>query len=212
MEKIEWKIHFCWVKAHVGILGNELADILTKDAATNLDIAECYNKVPKSVVKRELEDRSVDKWQRDWYQSTKGKITKDYLPTVAESVKMEMTTTRNFTTMVTGHGNINVYLYRFKISETPTCPCGDTKQTTDHLLYECELLKTQRGTLRSIVPKSEGWPTSKHILISKYYKAFTRFTNQISFDNLHYSIIPRSYGQAITKYFTTKVNNVNNKL
>jgi len=98
---------------------------------------------------------------------------------------MEITTTHNFTTMVTGHGNIKAYLYRFKISETPTCPCGDTDQTTDHLLYGCELLKTQRDTLRSIVPKSEGWPTSKHILISKYYKAFTRFTNQISFDNLH---------------------------
>jgi len=85
--------------------------------------------------------------------------------------------------MVTGHGNIKAYLYRFKISETPTCPCGDTDQTTDHLLYECELLKTQIDTLKSIVPKSESWPTSKHILISKYYKAFTRFANQISFDN-----------------------------
>jgi hypothetical protein len=172
-------------KAHVGILGNELADILAKDAATNLDIAECYNKVPKSVVKRELEDRSVDKLQRNWNRFTKGKITKYYFLIVAERLKMEITTTHNFTTMVTGHGNIKAYLYRFKISETPTYPCGDTDQTTDHLLYECKPLKTQRDTLRSIVPKSEGWPTSKHILLSKYYKAFTRFTNQISFDNLH---------------------------
>jgi len=139
-----------------------IADTLAKAAATNLDIAECYNKVPKSLVKRELEDRSVDKWQRDGNRSTKGKIIKDYYPTVAERLKMKITTTHNFTTMVTGHGNINAYLYRFKISETPTCPCGDTDQTTDHLLYECELLKKQRDTLRSIVPKSEGWPTSKH--------------------------------------------------
>ena len=97
---------------------------------------------------------------------------------------MKIMTTHNFTTMVTGYGNIKSYLYCFKISETP-CPCGETQQTTDHLLYECDLLKTQRDTLRSIVSKSEGWPTRKHILISKYYKAFTRFTNQISFDNLH---------------------------
>jgi hypothetical protein len=87
--------------------------------------------------------------------------------------------------MVTGHGNIKAYLYLFEISETPAYPCGDTDQISGHLLFECVLLKTQRDTLRSIVPKSEGWPINKHILISKYYKAFNKFTNQISFDNLH---------------------------
>jgi len=98
---------------------------------------------------------------------------------------MKITTTHNFTTMVTGHGNVNAYLCRFKISNTPTCPCGETDQTTDHLLYECDLLKTQRDTLRSAISKSEGWPIGKHTLITKYYKEFIRFTNQISFDNLH---------------------------
>ena len=147
LEQTGWKNHFCWVKAHVGILGNELTDTLAKDAAPNLDITECYNKVPKSVVKRELGDRSVDKWQRDWNRSTKGKITKDYFPIVAERLKMKITTTHNFTIIVTGHGNIKAYLYRFKILETPTCPCGETDQTTDHLLYECDLLHTQRDTL-----------------------------------------------------------------
>ena len=68
-----------------------IADTLAKAAATNLDIAECYNKVPKSLVKRELEDRSVDKWQRDGNRSTKGKIIKDYYPTVAERLKMKIT-------------------------------------------------------------------------------------------------------------------------
>jgi len=38
MKKTNWKIKFQWVKAHVGIRGNELADKLAKDAATNEDI------------------------------------------------------------------------------------------------------------------------------------------------------------------------------
>jgi ribonuclease HI len=47
MKKLDWKIQFSWVKAHVGIQGNELADTLAKEAATNVDIIECYKKVPK---------------------------------------------------------------------------------------------------------------------------------------------------------------------
>jgi len=50
LEQAEWNIRFCWVKAHVGTQGNELADRLAKEAATNADIAICYNKIPKSVV------------------------------------------------------------------------------------------------------------------------------------------------------------------
>ena len=87
---------------------------------------------------------SVDKWQRGWNRTTKGKITKDYFPRVAERLNMKISANPKFTTMVTGHGNIKAYLYRFKIAATPTCPCGKKDQTTDHLLYECEILVTKR--------------------------------------------------------------------
>jgi ribonuclease HI len=50
MGEIKWKIQFCSVKAHDGIQGNEMANTIAKEAATNVDIIECYKKVPKSVV------------------------------------------------------------------------------------------------------------------------------------------------------------------
>jgi ribonuclease HI len=65
MGKINWKNQLCWVKAYVEIQGNELADTLAKEAATNTDIMECYKKVPKSVVRSELGEKSVEMWQRD---------------------------------------------------------------------------------------------------------------------------------------------------
>ena len=93
--------------------------------------------------------------------------------------------------MVTGHGNIRSYLHRFKIIDTPTCPCGNKDQTIDHLLSECVLLKKERFNFKSAALRSDGWPISKNTLIRKHYGLFARFTNQISFDKLNESITQR---------------------
>jgi len=61
MDKTSWEITLCWVKAHAGILGNELADRLAKKAATNESLTEDYKGIQKSVVKREVEEKSVRK-------------------------------------------------------------------------------------------------------------------------------------------------------
>jgi len=102
----------------------------------------------------------------------------------AERLNIKISTNQYLTTMMMGHGNIKAYLYRFKLITSPPCPCGKNNQTTDHLLYECELLKTQRYSLKTAVSKSGGWPTSKNNLISKHYQSFKRFVNSIPFDNL----------------------------
>jgi len=45
-------------------------------------------------------------WQSEWDSTTKGVITKLYFPKVADRLKLKINVTPNFTTMVTGHGNI----------------------------------------------------------------------------------------------------------
>jgi ribonuclease HI len=35
MNRTNWEVKLCWVKAHEGILVNELTDTLAKKAATN---------------------------------------------------------------------------------------------------------------------------------------------------------------------------------
>jgi ribonuclease HI len=56
LERNNWKIDFSWIKAHAGHYGNELADQLAKEAASNNDISECYQKIPKSEVLCELNE------------------------------------------------------------------------------------------------------------------------------------------------------------
>ena len=77
------------------------------------------------------------------------------------------------------------------VIESPACTCGNKDQTIDHLLFECELLKKERDSLISAASKSDGWTTSKYTLIRKHYKTFAIFTNQIAFDKLQESSIPR---------------------
>jgi len=133
----------------------------------------------------ELEEKSVEKWQREWTQSTKGRTTKEFFPEVRERIKMKLNITQNFTNMVTGHGKTKAYLHRFKIIETPTCPCAAGVQSTDHRLFECELLSKERGILKLSVLKTKDWPTNKIDLIRKYFIEFTKFINEIPFDKLN---------------------------
>jgi len=45
-------------------------------------------------------------------ETTKGAITKAFFPEIEDRLKMNLNTTPNYKTTVTGHGNINAYLYK----------------------------------------------------------------------------------------------------
>jgi hypothetical protein len=105
------------------------------------------------------------------------------LPKVTERMKMKISTNQSFTTVMTGDGNIKAYLHRFKLIDLATCLCRDNKdQTIDHILYECEILKTQTDSLRLTVSKTDSWPANKYTLTSRHYSAFKKFIKQITFD------------------------------
>ena len=133
-------------------------------------------------MKRDLEEESVRKWQRNWTQTTKGSITKEYFPNVEERLKINLT--QNFTAIVTEHGKTRAYLHRFKIIEESTCSCGTAEQTTDHLIFECEAITKKRERLKTTALQNGSWPTNKKDLIRRHYKDFAQFINDIPFDKL----------------------------
>ena len=179
MEIREWEVRFRWIKAHAGTSGNELADKLAKGASDKTEIPISYNRVPKSAIKRHLEETSLETWQREWDTTNKGNITKEYFPKVAERLHTKVNLTQNFTTIVTGHGDLKSHLHRFKIIDAPNCPCGNGNQTTEHILLECEILKEDRERLIAAVAKTDNRPINKKMLIKKHYKAFAKFTKKL---------------------------------
>jgi len=50
LEKTNWTIEFSWVKVHVGIYGNEIADPIAKDAACSTEIPIDFNRIPKTTL------------------------------------------------------------------------------------------------------------------------------------------------------------------
>jgi hypothetical protein len=184
LERTNWTIEFSWVKAHVGIYGNELADQLAKAAARNRDTAISFNRIPKSTLRCEIEEEATQKWQKEWEYCAKAAITKQFFPNVEDRLKLNINVTPIFTAMATGHGKLRAYLHRLEIMEHTTCPCNNGDQTMDHLLNQCTLLQTQRELFGSNVLKSDNWPVSKYGLTTKHLKSFLTFTKSTEFDQL----------------------------
>jgi hypothetical protein len=59
-------------------------------------------------------------------------------------------------TLVTGHGKLRGYLYRFKIIDDLACPCQMGPQSAEHLTRECTILNKQRYNLKNGIINAEG--------------------------------------------------------
>jgi len=82
-----------------------------------------------------------------------------------ERLRTKIKSTQNFTSMVTGHGNIKSYLHRFKIIDTLNCPWGNGNRKTEHIFLECATLQEDRERLIAEVAKTDDRPISKDMLI-----------------------------------------------
>jgi len=184
LERANWNIELSWIKAHVGIVGNELADQLAKAAASDSNSEIIFNRLPLSTLISKIEEEIKQKWQKEWKECPKAGITKEFFPNVHDRQKLKISITPLLTAMVTGHGKTRAYLHRFKILEHANCPCSNGNQTIDHLIYQCSILHTQREILRSNVLKLGNWPVKKQELISKHLKSFLMFIKSINFDLL----------------------------
>jgi len=143
-----------------------------------------YNKIPKSQIVQQVKQQSIESWQTQWEQTTKGSTTKQFFPNIKERLKKRLKLTPNFTATVTAHGKTKAYLHRFKIIDSPKCPSETGNQIVDHLIYEFQRLQKEKEALTRSTTKQDTWPRGKSDLVNKCIKQFVRFINSIDFDKM----------------------------
>ena len=166
----------------MGHYGNELTDKLAKGAVGKNIIS--YNRIPICEIAQQLREMSLQKWQMQCDRTTKALTTKEFFPNIKNRLNTKIKITPNFTAFVTSHGKTKSYLHRFKIIDSPDCPCEGGSQTVDHLLFDCTILQDERERLIGKISRHDNWPVYKSQLGNKYTNHFIQFANSIDFTKL----------------------------
>ena len=137
---------FCWVPAHVGIRGNELADIEAKSAiaSTTIDLPS----IPHLDLYRSIKSYIWQKWQGRWSSPllTNNKKYKSIRPNVFL-----------WPSVFHPHRRTEVILCRLRIGHTyathkfllqgsiaPECAHCDCQLSVEHILVQCPFYETKR--------------------------------------------------------------------
>jgi hypothetical protein len=140
--------------------------------------------VHKNEIVLQVRDQSIAKWQNQWDRTTKGLATKQFFPIIKDRLTTKIKLTPNFTAIVTAHRKPKAFLHRFKIIESPECPCDGGNQTVDHILYNCIKLQREREKLIHNLSNQDSWPVNKSVLVKKHIKHFIQFVNSVDFEKL----------------------------
>nr|GBP86159.1 Retrovirus-related Pol polyprotein from type-1 retrotransposable element R1 4 [Eumeta japonica] len=153
------EIRFYWLRAHVGIKGNERADELAKIAAQKADADYDYEKIPLSWVKSKIREETILKWQTRYDSSQTGAITKTFFPDAkkAYATIRKLKPTPVQTQIFTGHTGIAEYLHRFKLLQSPSCECdADKIESVWHIILECPRYEVARYDLEHREPRKKS--------------------------------------------------------
>ena len=143
------RITFTWVKAHVGIEGNELADEEAKKGAKAI-CKPTEEIIPWGHKKSEIEEAIRKEWKKRWENIHNHKNTKYFYDGPNKNkAKGVLALSRGYLNLfikaITGHNFLGYHQHKIDPNISLVCRiCEEDKETFWHLIDECPRLRTLR--------------------------------------------------------------------
>ena len=138
--KYSKSVSFQWVPSRVGILGNEEADRIAKQASL-LPFQEPDPIMPFSYMISSIKLKFHKQWIHDWEIGNTGRHLYSFQNEPSSPIKYKYVSRLiqgTISKMRIGHIVCLEYLHRFKLTDNPTCVlCNSGNDSIEHILFDC---------------------------------------------------------------------------
>ena len=161
LASITRRLTLCWIKAHVGHPGNEIADQLAKRATEFIHLQEVP--IATSQIKATLKSKFYEWWRSDWEKESTCRQTKQFHPIPDSNMCKNLTKLARsqlslYIKIVTGHNNLAYHAAKLDPSINPQCSlCEEEAETFHHFITNCPCLWQSRRDVGIDENDSKTW-------------------------------------------------------